>query len=81
MIYLGSKDCPGGSEVKNPPASTGDTGSIPGSGRCSGEGNGKPTPVFIAWEIPWTEESGGLQSMGLDMYWATKQLRFPDVFI
>ena len=20
---------------------------------------------FLAWEIPWTEESGGLQSMGL----------------
>ena len=22
-------------------------------------------PVFLVWEIPWTEESGGLQSMGL----------------
>ena len=31
--------------VKNPPASAGDvrdTGSIPGSGRCSGEGNDNP---------------------------------------
>ena len=26
--------------VKNPPANTGDAGSIPGSGRPSGEGNG-----------------------------------------
>ena len=36
---------PGGSAVKNPPASAedaGDTGSIPGSGRCPGEGNGNP---------------------------------------
>ena len=22
------------------------------------------TPVFLAWKIPWTEEPGGLQSMG-----------------
>ena len=28
--------------VKNPPASAGDTGSIPGSGRSPGEGNGNP---------------------------------------
>ena len=32
----------GGSVVKNPPTNTGDTGSIPGSGRFSGEGNGNP---------------------------------------
>ena len=28
--------------VKNPPAGAGDMGSIPRSGRCSGEGNGNP---------------------------------------
>ena len=36
---------PGGSMVKNPPTNTGDTedlGSIPGSGRPPGEGNGNP---------------------------------------
>ena len=33
---------PGGSGVKNPPADAGDTGSIPGLGRFTGEGNGKP---------------------------------------
>jgi hypothetical protein len=33
---------PGGSVVKNPPANAGDTGSIPGSGRFPGEGNGIP---------------------------------------
>ena len=31
-----------GSVIKNPPASTGDAGSIPGSGRSPGEGNGNP---------------------------------------
>ena len=33
---------PGGSVVKNPPANPGDPGSIPGLGRCPGEGNGNP---------------------------------------
>ena len=28
--------------VKNPPANAGDAGSIPGSGRSPGEGNGNP---------------------------------------
>ena len=26
---------------------------------------GQPTLVFLRGEAPWTEESGGLQSMGL----------------
>ena len=33
---------PGSSVVKNLPANAGDTGSIPGSGRSFGEGNGNP---------------------------------------
>ena len=33
---------PGGSVVKNLPANAGDVGSIPGSGRSPGEGNGNP---------------------------------------
>jgi len=57
--------------VKNLPANAGDTrdtSSIPGLGRYLGEGNGNPFCVFFfffAWEIPWTEEPGGLQSTGL----------------
>ena len=42
----------------------GDTGSVPGLGRSPGEGNGNQASI-LAWEIPWTEETGGLQSMGL----------------
>ena len=49
--------------VKNLPASAGDAGSIPESGRSPGEGDGYPTR-FLAWEIPQTEEPGELQSMG-----------------
>ena len=33
---------PGGSEVKASASNVGDLGLIPGSGRCSGEGNGNP---------------------------------------
>ena len=33
---------PGGSVVKNPPASAGDVGLLPGLGRPPGEGNGNP---------------------------------------
>ena len=51
---------PSGAVVKNPLANAGDAGSIPGSGRSSGAGHGNP----FAWEIPWIEEAGGLQSMG-----------------
>ena len=54
---------PDGSEVKNPAANAGDLGSIPGSGRSPGEGNGNPLQ-YSYWKIPWTEEPGGLQSMG-----------------
>ena len=49
--------------VKNLPVSAGDAGSIPGSGRSPGEGTGNPLQ-YSCLEIPWTEESGGLQSMG-----------------
>ena len=49
--------------VKNPPASAGDMGLIPGSGRFPGEGYGDPSSI-LAWEIPCTEEPGGLQSTG-----------------
>ena len=39
-------DFPGGSVVKNPPANTGDAGSIPGLGRSPGEGNGNSPQYF-----------------------------------
>ena len=49
--------------VKNPPVNAEDVGSIPGLGRSPGEGNGNPLQ-YPCLEIPWTEEPGGLQSMG-----------------
>ena len=41
-----------------------DTGSVPGWGRSPRIGDGNSLQ-YLAWEIPWTEEPGGLQSMGL----------------
>ena len=49
--------------VKNSPASAGDVGSIPGSGRCPGERNSNAVQ-YSCLENP-IEEPGGLQSMGL----------------
>ena len=40
-----------------------DASSIPGLGRSPGEGNGNPLQ-YSCWRITWTEEPGGLQSMG-----------------
>ena len=58
----------GGSVVKNLPTSAGEVGSIPGSGRSPGEGNGNSLqyscladPIGRA-----TEEPGGLQSVVLE---------------
>ena len=31
----------------------------------------------FAWKIPWTEEPGGLQSMGCEVSDMTEQLHFP----
>ena len=43
---------------------TGDMGSIPGSGRSLEEGMATHSSI-LAWRIPWTEEPGRLQSIGL----------------
>ena len=53
--------------VKNLPVNAGDVrnlGLINGSGRSPGAGHGNPLQYFV-WRIPWTEEPGELQSIGL----------------
>ena len=50
---------PGGSVVKNPPADAVDVGSIPGSGRSPGEGNGNPLR-YSCLGNPMDREPGGL---------------------
>ena len=52
---------PGAAEVKASAYNAGDLGSIPGSRRSLGEGNGNPLQYSC---LAWREEPGGLQSMG-----------------
>ena len=63
----------GGSVVKNPPANVGDSDFIPETWVPSLGREGWDDPLekemathssILAWEIPWTQEPGGLQSMG-----------------
>ena len=44
----------------------GEAGLIPGLVRFPGDGNGTHSTV-LAWQIPWTEEPGALQSFGSQM--------------
>ena len=66
--------------VKDLPANAGvarDVGSIPESGRSPGGGNGNPLQYSYLGN-PWTEEPGGLQSMGLQrvrLDWAHTRAR------
>ena len=56
---------PGGSAGKEPACNVGDPGSIPGLGRFPGEGKATHSSI-LAWRIPWTIQSMGLQRMGHD---------------
>ena len=49
--------------VKSPAASAGAVGSIPGKGN-SLEKEMATHSSILAWEIPWTENPGGLQFTG-----------------
>ena len=49
--------------VENPLSNAGDAGSIPGQ-EDPLEKEMATHSSILAWEIPWTEEPGGLQSIG-----------------
>ena len=54
--------------VKHLPANAGDMGSV--SGQEDPLEKGMVThSSFLAWEIPWTEEPGGLQLHGVTKSW------------
>ena len=55
---------PGGSVVKNPPANTGEAGSISGQENPLVKELATHSSILV-WEIPWTEEPGGLWFAGL----------------
>ena len=57
-------ELPGWPVVKSPPTSAGYPGSIPG-GEDPLEEEMATDSSIITWEIPWTEDPGVLQSVGL----------------
>ena len=58
------EDFPGGSDGKVSVYNAGDPGSIPGSRRSPGEGNGNPLQYYCLENPMCREEPGRLQSMG-----------------
>ena len=50
QFFPGGCDLPGGSDAKASACNAEDPGSIPGSGRSPGEGNGCPLQ-FLAWRL------------------------------
>ena len=50
-------------------------GSLPGLGRPLKEGMATHSSI-LAWRIPWTEELGGLQSIGSQRLNATKHIGY-----
>ena len=58
------KGFPSGSDGKESACNAEDPGRMPGWGRSPGEGNATHSSI-PAWEIPWTEKPGRLQSKGL----------------
>ena len=65
---------PSGSDSKESACNAGDPGLIPGLGRFSEESCMATHSSDFAWEIPWTEEPGGLQSMGSQRVYMTEGL-------
>ena len=67
------KSFPGGRLVKNPPTDEGDLGSIPGSGRSPGDGNGSLPQYFgpedsMDWIVPWgRKESDTTERLSLSI--------------
>ena len=57
------KNFPDGSEGKESACNAGEPGSIPGSNDPLKKEMTTHSSI-LAWEIPWTEQPGGLQSMG-----------------
>ena len=60
---------PSDSMIKGPATNAGDEDLNPGLGRYLIEKKMATNSYILAWEIPWTEEPGELQSMGQQKSW------------
>ena len=73
MLVTNVLGLPGGSDGKESACNAGDLGSILG-GEDPLEKGLVTCSSIVAWRIPWTQEPGGLQSMGHKESDTTKQL-------
>ena len=58
------KGLPGGTDSEESVCNVGDHAFDPWIGKIPWKTAWQPIPVFLSGESPWTEEPGGLQSMG-----------------
>ena len=79
---------PGGWDGEKSARPAGDSGSIPGLRGSPREGNGNllqcsclPGEFHGTWRIPWKEEAGGLQSMGLQIRTQLNDFHFLFTFV
>ena len=71
MSAKGLPWCLGGKESACNAGEAGNAGSVPRLGRSPGGGHGNPLQYSCYGKTAWTEEPGGLQSMGLQrVRWA-----------
>ena len=78
MLVTNVLDLPGGSDGKESACNAGDLGSILG-GEDPLEKGLVTCSSIVAWRIPWTQEPGGLQSMGHKESDTTKQLNWTEL--
>ena len=71
---------PGGSEVKATAWNAGDPGSIPGSGRSPGEGNGKPLQFLLPGRSHGRRSLVGYSLWGCKESDTTERLHFLSLF-
>ena len=64
VIYLAQRGFPGRSDGKESAYNSGDPVPVPGQEDPLEKGMATHSSI-LAWRVPWTEELGGLWSMGL----------------
>ena len=64
LIYFHILGFPGGAVVKNPPANAGDARDVGSVPELEMEEEMTTHSSILAWKLSWTEQPGGLLSMG-----------------
>ena len=76
-LYISSHDGSAGKEFSCNAGDTGDVGSIAGSGRLLGEGNGKP-PQYSCWDNPMDRGAWRTMVHGVTKNWTWLSMSTPN---